>query len=212
MKVIAVAQQKGGVGKSTLAILLAGEAARDGLTAFILELDKQGTASLWEDRRGSETPPQVVRVESRALAKCLRALREKNADLAILDLPGAHSPAITPAIKAADLVLIPARANEIDIAASAETLAAAHRLDKAYAYVLTFTEQGGAKDAKEARKALEEAGHPVACGEIARRQVFVDAVARGKTAFEIEPKGKGAAEVAALWAWIKTQLEVKANG
>src|SRR5208337_3298345 len=145
MKVIAVAQQKGGVGKTMIAIHLAGDAEQDNPATVILELDKQGTASLWSERRGSERTPHVMRVESNALAKALRALRDGGADLAILDLPGAHSPAITPAIKAADLVLIPTRANEIDIAASAETLAACHRLNKRYAFVLTFTEPGSGK-------------------------------------------------------------------
>lgn len=217
MKVIAVAQQKGGVGKTMIAVHLACEAAQDGLAVVLLELDKQGTASMWSELRGGETPPQVTRVESNALTKALRALRDGGADLAIIDLPGAHSPAITPAIKAADLVLIPTRANEIDIAASTETLSACHRLDKRYGFVLTFTEPGAgktreAKDAKETRQALEEAGHPVADADIARRQVFVDAVAAGRTAREIEAKGKGAAEIARLWAWVRTQLEIGNHG
>lgn len=213
MMILAVAQQKGGVGKTMIAVHLAVEAAQDGLATFVLELDKQGTASLWSERRGDETAPQVMRVESNALAKVLRALRDGGADLAILDLPGAHSPAITPAIKAADLVLIPTRANEIDIAASAETLAACHRLNKRYGFVLTFTEPGAgktrdAKAAREARQALRDADHPVADTGIARRPAFVDAVAAGKTAKEIEPAGKAAAEITRLWAWTKTKLEM----
>lgn len=207
MKVLAVAQQKGGTGKSTIAIHLAGEAAREGLTAVILELDKQGTVSAWGERRGPGNTPEVLKIETGTLAKHLATLRGLSAGVAVIDLPGAHSPAVTPAIKGADFVLIPARPNEIDLAASAETLAAAHRLDKPYAYVLTFIEPTGGK-AKEARAALLDAGHPVAEGEISRRQVFVDAVASGKTAAEIEPKGKGAAEIKKLWAWLKTQMEL----
>lgn len=210
MKVLAVAQQKGGVGKSTLAIHLADEAARDGLSAVIIELDKQGTVSTWGNQRGQNEAPEVLKQESSTLSQGIRALRGLSVELVIIDLPGAHSPAITPAIKAADFVLIPARPNEIDIAASAETLSTAHRLEKPYAYVLTFTEPNGSKT-REAREALAEAGHPVAEGDIARRQVFVDAVASGKTAFEIEPKGKGAAEFRKLWVWIKMQMEIGAK-
>ncbi len=205
MKVLAIAQQKGGVGKSTLAVHLAAEAVRDGVSALVIELDKQGTASLWSSRR--QDRPRVLKIESSQLAQQLKVHQDQDMQLVVLDMPGAHSASVTPAIKAADFVLIPARPHEIDIAASADTLAAVQRLDKTYAYCLTFTETTGGR-AEAAREALEEAGHAVMAGEIGRRQVFADAVASGSTAFEIEPKGKAAREIKELWKSLKSKLEI----
>lgn len=224
MRVITLAQQKGGVGKSTLAIHLAAEAVRKGRRAVILELDRQGTASFWSDSRvytaeakegdllakvdRAKMPPEVLKIESSQLERMLTALTGLGVDVAVVDLPGTHSPAVGAAIKAADFVLIPTRAHEIDITASAETLAAVQRLDKDYAYVLTFVEgSGGAKRAEEATDLLDEVGHLVAPQTIGRRNVFADAIAEGKTAMEKEPNGKAATEIRQLWNWITSKLE-----
>ena len=205
MKVIAFAQQKGGTSKSTLAVHMAAEAVRSGLSAVILELDKQGTASLWGERRGR--PPEVLRIESHSLPQALSRLQERGTDLVVLDCPGSHSPAVTPAIKAADLVLLPGRPHEVDIVASAATLVACQRLGKRYAYVLTLCPPTGSR-AAEARAAFEVEGHAVAPVYIVTRAITADAVSRGRTAFELEPRGKAAEEIAGLWAWLKKELSL----
>jgi chromosome partitioning protein len=205
MKVVAFAQQKGGCGKSTLAVHMAAEAERAGVPAAILELDKQGTASMWDERRGG--PPRVTRVDGNNIPKALERLKARNIGLVVLDCPGSHSPAITPAIKAADLVLLPCRPHEVDIAASADTLASCQRLGKPYAYVLTLCPPTGSR-ATEARAAFNVEGHAVANGDIVTRATVADAVARGRTAFEIEPRGKAAEEMATLWAWLRKELEL----
>ncbi len=205
MKVIAFAQQKGGTGKSTLAVHMAAEAVRAGLAAVVLELDKQGTASLWGVRRGK--PPDVLKIESRSLSQALARLESQGIALAVLDCPGSHSPAVTPAIKAADFVLLPCRPHEVDIAASAETLAVCQRLEKSYAYVLSLCPPSGSR-ATEARAAFEAEKHPVAPVDIVTRAVMADAVAKGRTAFELEPRGKAAEEIAALWRWLKGELSL----
>lgn len=209
MHVITLAQQKGGVGKSNLALHLAAEAGRSG-RAVVLELDRQGTSSTWHDTR-SETgggQPDVMRVDSTQLAPTLHTLKGVGLDYVFLDLPGTHSPAVNAAIKAADLVLIPARPQEVDIGASAETLGVVQRLKRRYAYVLTFIPATGSR-AGEAREALEEAGHPVAPGGIGLRASFVEAITAGKTVQETEPRGKAAGEIRALWTYVQAQLEDK---
>lgn len=205
MHVIALAQQKGGVLKSTLAVHLAAEALRSGSAAVVLEVDKQGTTTLWTSLREGR-PPDVQRIESIALPRALGALAQRGARYAFLDLPGAHNTGIMPAIRAADFVLVPSRPNLVDIAASAETVAACGRLNKPYAYILTVVPPSGGR-ADEAREALEAEGHLVAPGGIGDRKVFEDAMAAGQTVFEREPSGKGAAEVSALWSFVQMQLE-----
>jgi chromosome partitioning protein len=222
MQVITVSQQKGGVGKTTLAISLAAEATRKGRHAVILELDRQGTASQWSERRRytaadedllkgidrAKVPPEVVHADASRLETALAALAGAGADLVVIDLPGTHSPAITPAIRAADLALIPTRPNEIDITASAETLATIHRLGKRYAYVLTFLPSTGDRQEK-AREALEDEGHAVAPGGLSLLVDFADAIAAGQTVQEWKPAGKGAEQVRGLWKWIEKRLHDK---
>ncbi len=207
MKVIALAQQKGGVMKSSLAIHLACEALRRGKSAVIFEMDKQGTASFWgEQRRSGE--PEVRRVESTQLQRELSAADKAGVGFAFIDLPGAHNPGVSPAIRAAHLVLIPARPAAVDIVASSETLAAVQRMGRRYAYVLTFAPATGTQ-ADEAREALRSEGHPVAPVAVGYRKVFADAVAAGSSAQEREPSGKAAGEIEALWDYVQKQLEAK---
>ena len=219
MHVITLAQQKGGVGKTTLAIHLAAEAVRKGERAAILEMDRQGTASQWSDARApvsdegdllnpvdnAKKPPEVLQVGMRSLGGTLAALANRGCEVVFIDLPGTHSPSVNEAIRRADLVLIPARPAETDIGASGDTLAVAHRFERPYAYVLTLWT---VKDrAEEAREALEDEGHIVAPGAIAHRVAFQDAVSRGVTVQEMEPNGKSAIEIRQLWRWIRDRIQ-----
>ena len=206
MNVIALAQRKGGCMKSTLAIHIAAAAADDGKQAVVIELDKQGTASLWNDKRRNDQHPKVMRIESNALDQTLAVLKNLGVTLVVLDLPGTHNPAIAAAIKATDTVLIPARPSEVDISHSAETLETVHRLRKPYAFVMTFVE-GTGKRADEARDALVAEGHPVVPQYMGRRQVYQDAIATGRTVMEIDPASKASEEIVGLWAWVVSQLE-----
>src|SRR5271166_4936582 len=95
MQVITVAQQKGGVGKSTIAIHIAAEATRKGRRAVILELDRQGTASQWSEKRPytadstdllkdvdrAKVPPEVVHVDAARLEPALAALADAGVEL-----------------------------------------------------------------------------------------------------------------------------------
>jgi chromosome partitioning protein len=224
MHVIALAQQKGGVSKSVLAIHIAAAAVRRNKRAVVLELDKQGTASLWASERATmgsahdlmkpveraKLPPEVMKIEHSQLDQTLTVLAGLGVEVVTLDMPGAHNAAVGSAIKAADLVLIPTRPSEVDIRASVETLGVVQRLRKPYAYVLTFVEGKGER-AEEAQEALEAEGHRVAPQFIWRRNVYADAVADGETVMEREPKGKAADEIKSLWRWIEKQLEGKAT-
>ncbi len=184
MKVLTLANQKGGCMKTTCAVHIAAAAEADGVLAAILELDRQATASTWAEARAA--PPHVSRIQSNALPQAFKKLLERGTELAVIDCPGSHSPAVAAAIKAADLVLLPCRPQGVDISASAETLATCQRLRKPYAYLLGPCVASETKAAK-ARAAFEREGHPVAMPDIMQRRVFVDAVERGKTAAEIEP-------------------------
>jgi chromosome partitioning protein len=160
MSVVAAVSQGGGVGKSTLAIHLATEATRKphNLRAAIIKLDKQGTTSLfWSQRRTEkhrpddligkvdENPvqPEVHRVDPSMLLPTLEEMRHAGLQFVVLDLPGAHNPAVMMAMSMADYVLIPSRPHDVNLHKSLETAAATKRLDKPMAYVLTFVPPPG---------------------------------------------------------------------
>lgn len=218
MHVITLAQQKGGVGKTTLAIHLAAEAIRKGYRAAILEMDRQGTASQWSSARApvcdegdllnpvddAKKPPEVLQVELRGLPGVLASLANRGCDYAFIDLPGTHSPSVNDAIRRADFVLIPARPAETDIVASGETLGVVHRFERRYAYVLALWTSKARTES--AREALEDEGHTVAPGSVGHRVAFQDAISRGMTVQEIEPNGLSATEIRQLWRWIQEQF------
>src|SRR3954452_6890808 len=114
MQVVAIIAQKGGTGKTTLALSLAVEAERQGKAAAIIDLDPQATATNWGDRRAAETPV-IVSAQPGRLRQVLAAAREQGADLVLIDTPARSEQAALEAAKAATLVLIPCRAAIYDL-------------------------------------------------------------------------------------------------
>ena len=102
--------QKGGSGKTTLAAHLAVEAERvgDG-PAWLIDTDKQGTLSLWHERRESETP-QRADVPFARLAQGLKMLEDKGAAYCFIDTPPTISEQSEAVLALADLVVDPGAA------------------------------------------------------------------------------------------------------
>ena len=114
MKTIALIAQKGGTGKTTLALSLAVAAEQDGKQAVIIDLDPQSTACRWSDRRQAETPV-VVDAQAARLGKALKAAEERGVDLVIVDTPARNADASLEAAKLADLVVLPCRTQIYDL-------------------------------------------------------------------------------------------------
>src|SRR5512147_2547784 len=107
MKTIALIAQKGGAGKTTLALSLAIAAERTGATSVIIALDPQATACNWGDRREADTPV-IVDAQPARLQSALQKAEEASVDIAIIDTPPRSEQATLAAAKAANLVVIPA--------------------------------------------------------------------------------------------------------
>ena len=88
MKTIAVISQKGGAGKTTLAVHLAVAAQQAGYGAAIFDLDPQATAEMWGQWR-KDQPPEVIPAKPATLARTLDKVREAGAEVLVLDTPGA---------------------------------------------------------------------------------------------------------------------------
>ena len=87
MFVTSLVGQKGGTGKTTVALGLAVAAAAAGHTVAVIDLDPQATASRWKDRRKEENPA-VVSAQASRLAPALKAAESNGADFVIIDSAG----------------------------------------------------------------------------------------------------------------------------
>src|SRR4029077_11090708 len=105
MKIVALIAQKGGVGKTTIAVNLAVAA---GVPAALFDLDQQESAVIWADRRKSEAP-HVEFLTERRLPDALKAAERGKFELVIIDTPPAAGPQAFTAAQSADLLLIPCR-------------------------------------------------------------------------------------------------------
>ena len=114
MYTIALIAQKGGTGKTTLAVSLAVAAGQVGLKALIFDLDPQATACNWKDRRKGEGPV-VIDAQPSRLAAALEKAEENGVDFAVIDTPARSEQSALAAAKVADLVLIPCRPQAYDL-------------------------------------------------------------------------------------------------
>lgn len=197
MHTIAVISQKGGTGKTTLALNLAVAADASGLTAAIIDLDPQASAKEWSKSRESESPV-VISAHASQLDEVLNAARENGAAISIVDTaPHSERDALA-AARAADLILIPCRPAILDLRAMASTKELAELArTPALAVINAAPPRGHLAD--EAAQAIRGYGIEVAPTTIAHRAAFVHSLTVGQTVVEYEPGGKAAEEIVALY-------------
>ncbi len=210
MRVVALVSQKGGAGKTTLATNLAVEAERQGLATLLLDLDPQASAATWKDVRGGDAP-DVVAAQAPRLPKLLEAAREQAIDLVLIDTaPNADAAALA-AAQAADVVLVPCRASAFDLGAIAASLRLCAEVAARPSFVVLNGVPPTSRIADEAAAALAAGGARLAPVRFGHRMDFVNPLSAGRAASEWDPKGKAAAEVAALWAWLRGQMDPKTS-
>src|ERR1700676_5529752 len=114
MKTISIISQKGGAGKTTLALNLAGAAETFGHRCVVIDLDPQASAKGWHDHRQKESPV-VISAQASRIKDVLETARQHGADICIIDTAPHSETAALAAARAADLILIPCRAGILDI-------------------------------------------------------------------------------------------------
>jgi chromosome partitioning protein len=200
MKTIAVLSQKGGTGKTTLALHLAVAAEAAGHTAAVIDLDPQSSAGGWGDSRQAEGPT-VAMAHAPRLVSILEAAAANGATLALLDTaPHSQGDALA-AAQAADVILIPCRPGILDLRAIDATVQIARLAKKPAIVVLNACPPQGRALIEEAAEAVRGYGIEVAPVRITQRAAFAHALASGQTAQEYEPDGKAAEEIRQLYEW-----------
>ena len=205
MRTIAFVTQKGGSGKSTLASSVAVVAREGGERVFILDMDPLGSLTNWAKTRGeSDVPVEAVAADK--LRKVLGALEKQGMTLVVIDTPGADDTIVTAAVKAADLVIVPARPNAFDLWASERTRVLVKKLDREYAFLLNQCPpaQQSAR-VEDGVKALEAMGGLLA-PLVSSRVDFQEAARHGLGVTECNPEGVAAKEMRMIWASIKRRL------
>jgi chromosome partitioning protein len=204
MRIIVVASQKGGVGKTTIAghLGVMAEQNNEGPVALI-DTDPQGSLASWWNERTNETP-LFAQVEIGKLTEHLQALAKGGIKLAIIDTPPSVTEMIQQVLRTADLVLIPTRPSPHDLRAVGSTVELVENAGKRMIFVINGAAPR-ARIAGEAAVALSQHG-TVAPVTLYQRTDFASSMIDGRTVQEIDPKGRSTEEIGKLWKYVSTQL------
>jgi chromosome partitioning protein len=202
--IVALLNQTGGVGKTTLTLHLAGAWARQGKRVTLIDADPQGSALDWSEQCAKEGLPRLFGVIGLARDTLYREAPELARDAlhVVIDGPPRITGLMRSALLAADLVLIPAQPSPLDGWASGEMLKLIGeasifppRLDARF-----VLNRCGARTiiARETAKLLVDHDPPLLASTIGRRIGFANAARSGLLVGEINDDGPAAREIASL--------------
>ena len=198
-KILAVAQQKGGAGKTTIAVQLGVWWACQGRKVTLLDVDPQGSMNAWHNLRGEAglgDSPQSAEVSGWKLSSEIDRLKREN-DLIIVDTPPHAETDARVAVRAAELILVPVQPSPMDWWATKPTLDMAAKEKTMSLLVLNRLPARG-KLADIIRAKIEEQGLSLAKASLGNRSAFAVSMMEGKGVAETQPKGTAAAEIEAL--------------
>lgn len=203
MPTIAVLNEKGGVGKTTISTNLARGIQQQGKSVLLVDGDPQGSLRDWfaAAPEGNSLPPVVAM--DRAAQFREFSIVAKGYDWTIIDgAPSVEDLAIA-AIKAADIVLIPVQPSPYDIWAAeslVEMVKARQEIGDgtpAAAFVIS-RQVVGTRLAADVREALNAYGLPIADAFTCQRVIYPTSAAKGSTVLDDEPEGLAAKEIEQL--------------
>src|SRR5258705_7403544 len=209
MNVITVASRKGGAGKTTLCAHLAAIARSQGHKCQIIDGDPQGSLALCNRLRAEAALPRAT--AERGIDRALAMAQVAGAEWVFIDTSPTMWVVVQEAIRAATLVLIPARPGFLDLDAVRETVKTARERNKPYAVVLNACPvKRGQKEAPavaNARAWLEKNKIPVWSGQVSQRAGLVLSLSKGAGAAEDDARSLGAAEITKLWSAVEKSVE-----
>jgi len=199
--VIGIQNQKGGVGKTTIAINLSHGLALKGLRVLLVDADPQGSARDWAAVRKSEPPFAVIGLDRPTLHRDLPTVAA-GYDIAVIDGPPRVSELARSVVLASDLVVIPVQPSPYDIWSAKEAVDLTKEgalfkeaLVSVFAINRKIVNTAIGRDIVEA---LGEYGIRILESALCQRVVYAESAATGKTVLEVNPKCPAALEILAL--------------
>lgn len=205
--ILAWAGQKGGAGKSTLAIATAAELHRLGYRTLLIDADPQGTSTTWgnvaaevaEDEPNFTFPTVISMGEN--LKEQVPGLA-KNYDFTVIDCPGRIDKAQRAALTIADIALIPVTPDTSDVWAlsgSIELIEHAKDFrDDLKCFLVLNKIHASTAEAETARETFLPAGIPIFDAQLGQRVTFTRFASVGLGVVDYEPGKKAARETKAL--------------
>lgn len=213
-RVITIAQQKGGAGKTTLAVNLAVAFLRTGRSVAVIDTDPQGSLGRWfmkriedgaTDKSGADGGDGLAFSTASAWGVSYEIGKLADAhDIVIVDTPPKADSDLRPALRAADIVLVPVASSQVDLWATEGVLDLARR-ENVPARVVMTRARPGTRLAAEVAEAAAAMDAETLQAALANRVVYARTLGLGQSALEA-PKGPAHAEIAALTAEIGAVL------
>jgi chromosome partitioning protein len=210
MKTVVVANQKGGSGKSTVAVHLAAAAEHVGDGPIIIsDTDPQGTAADWFNQRKKAglNSPLYSSLTLSDLGDKIQALGAAGASYLFIDTAPSIGAVNEDLFALADLILIPLNPTPADLRSLVKGLPMVRKSGKQFHFVLSRV-RPNLRNNEGTVVALDALGL-VLSTRMHERVIYSETFAHGKTALEIDPKGVAAQEQASLWSSLKEKLENK---
>ena len=199
--IISILNQKGGVGKTTIAINLAAALAQANHKVLLVDADVQGSALDWATAREGESLFNVIGLPKPTLHKELPELA-KAFDYVIIDGPPRVYDVARSAIMSSQLIVVPVQPSPYDVWAAKEVtdlISEAkifnHDLETIFLINRKIANTAIGRDVKDA---LEQYDMPVLNTTIGQRVIYAESASQGKSVFEVDPEGQASKEITKL--------------
>lgn len=198
-RIICIAQQKGGAGKTTLVSNLATAYLAQGKSVALFDTDPQGSLGKWLDVReetlGEDPKLQFATATAYGIS---RAIRNMSAvDVILIDTPPKADSDVRWVLREADLVLVPVSTSQADVWATHDVLDLAERAGKPRHIVMNRA-RAGTRVSTEVAASVDELGVAPLQTSLANRVIYAEALGRGLGVIEAKKSGPAADEVRAL--------------